>query len=194
MPYSEQDCVEALREAADILGETPSKRQYEDLKLTPAANSILRIMGGWNEAKQAAGLNLIKPGDRQTSEILPKPDGVELPEGYIWEELNPQQRWYYKNREHRVKVKSERKVRLRRWFQKYKRENCECVDCGESHEACIVFHHMDDKEMEVSKMVIQGFGKDRIVAEMESCRTLCANCHRKLHYKEWHSRPVSSQD
>jgi hypothetical protein len=53
---TEADCIDALREAAKELGESPTKAAYEDLGLTPASGTIQRVMGGWNEAKAAAGL------------------------------------------------------------------------------------------------------------------------------------------
>jgi len=52
-------------------------------------------MGGWNEAKGAAGLATnASTGTR----IVPKPDDVELPDGLEWAELSQDQRWYYRNR------------------------------------------------------------------------------------------------
>jgi hypothetical protein len=45
MRPSEAECLEALQEAADVLGESPTKQQYEELGLTPAASTILRVIG-----------------------------------------------------------------------------------------------------------------------------------------------------
>jgi hypothetical protein len=42
---TEHECLRSLREAADILNESPTKAQYEHLKLTPAASTILRVVG-----------------------------------------------------------------------------------------------------------------------------------------------------
>ncbi|WP_236039455.1 homing endonuclease associated repeat-containing protein [Haloarcula salinisoli] len=53
---SADDCIRALREAADRLGESPTKADYEELGLTPASATIQRVMGSWNEVKEAAGL------------------------------------------------------------------------------------------------------------------------------------------
>ena len=49
MPYTEQDCLEALQEARDRLGETPSRSQYEDLDVSPSATTIMRLFDSWNE-------------------------------------------------------------------------------------------------------------------------------------------------
>lgn len=139
-------------------------------------------MGGWNQAKQAAKLETFPEGMRGGPSIQPKPEWVKLPDGYEWHELNPQQRWYYKNREQRVAVKAERKEKLRKWFAEYKRRECSCENCGESHPACLEFHHVGEKRMGVSEMVNTGFAKDKILEEINACRVLCSNCHRKEHY------------
>lgn len=54
--------------------------------------------------------------------------------------------------------------------------------CGETASCCLEFHHMDPstKDDTVSNMV----GKrrwDAVLAEIEKCVVLCANCHRKVH-------------
>ena len=60
---TEAECIEALREAADRLEESPTKETYEELGLQPAASTILRVMGSWNEAKEAAGLETYEQGE-----------------------------------------------------------------------------------------------------------------------------------
>jgi hypothetical protein len=183
MATSEADCLDALREARERLGESPTKQQYEDLGLTPAASTILRVVGGWNEAKEKAGLETYEQGENGGQSIEPKPDCVELPEDKEWETLSGQQRWYYKNRDWRQEVKNQRKARLRRWLYEYKRDECECTQCGESHPACLDFHHVGEKTMDISRMVNHGFSRESIREEMDSCVTICANCHRKEHYE-----------
>jgi hypothetical protein len=56
MRTSEDECLDALREAAEVLEESPTKQQYEELGVTPSSTTIRRIVGGWNEAKEKAGL------------------------------------------------------------------------------------------------------------------------------------------
>lgn len=103
---TEKDGIRALRKATEQLGKSPSKAEYEEMQFTPSSTIIIRIMGRWNEAKQAAQLETVPEGKGGGPPIRPKPDWVELPDGYEWHELNPQQRWYYKNRDHRVAVKT----------------------------------------------------------------------------------------
>lgn len=59
-------------------------------------------------------------------------------------------------------------------------------ECGESHPACIDFHHINpnDKKREVSKMIHCNFALETIKAEIAKCKPMCSNCHRKLHYEE----------
>ena len=71
----------SLREAADRLEASPTKAEYEDLGLTPASATIIRQLGGWNAAKEAAGL---ETNPSTGSRTMPEPDDVELPEGRHW--------------------------------------------------------------------------------------------------------------
>ncbi|WP_232687994.1 homing endonuclease associated repeat-containing protein [Halobacterium zhouii] len=50
--YSEADCLEAIQEAAEILGEEPSYDAYERLDISPSAGTSLAICGTWVEAKE----------------------------------------------------------------------------------------------------------------------------------------------
>lgn len=190
---SEEECIAALRRAADELGESPTKAQYEDLGYTPAHGTIQRILGSWNEAKEAAGLETYKVGgSRQGSGIQPKPDWVDLPEDEEWDELSSHQRWYRKNRDRQAGKKTRRRQRLRRWLDGYKRNECECTRCGEDHPACLDFHHVDEKEVGVAEMVNRAFSRDAILDEISKSEVLCANCHRREHYDL--PGPVDNQD
>ncbi|MUV90520.1 HNH endonuclease [Halapricum sp. CBA1109] len=182
---TEAECIEALREAAERLGESPTTAQYEALGLTPAQATIQRVMGSWNEAKAAAGLETYEQGANGGQGVQPKPDDVDLPPEKSWEELSGNMRWYYKNRERDIAKKDRRRARLRRWLHEYKTDHCECERCEETHPAALDFHHpdADDKEMGVSRMVANGYARERIRAEIDKCDTLCANCHRKEHYE-----------
>jgi len=113
--------------------------------------------------------------------VEPKPDGVEIPESYDWEELTPYQRYYYKNRESEKERTSSRRDELKKWMRELK-DGLECHRCGYGdHPAAIVFHHPGDKREEVGRMVDNGFSKKSIRDEIEKCETLCANCHRIVH-------------
>lgn len=62
---------------------------------------------------------------------------------------------------------------------KYK-NNHPCVDCGESDPRVLEFDHLPEfeKEFNISKAVLEGYGLERIMAEIEKCEVVCANHHR----------------
>jgi hypothetical protein len=71
------------------------------------------------------------------------------------------------------------------WYAELK-DRLACRVCGESHPACIQFHHSDsrEKDMSISDAVRRGWGQARIEREIEKCEVLCANCHAKRHAQE----------
>ena len=77
-----EQCIDALLAATERLGKSPTMAEYDTLKQKPASGTIMRVMGGWNAAKEAAGLPTYDPGEGGGTEIQPKPDSVELPDGY----------------------------------------------------------------------------------------------------------------
>ena len=96
-------------------------------------------------------------------------------------------RWYKRNKHRndvRCKSKTQR-TRVREWFAEWKKGKS-CQTCNESHPACISFHHRDseDKELEISNLVVQGYGIKTIMVEVAKCDVLCHNCHAKLHWEE----------
>lgn len=60
-----------------------------------------------------------------------------------------------------------------------------CKRCDEKHPACLEFHHRDPnaKELNIAHAAKKGWSFDRILREIEKCDVLCANCHRKEHWK-----------
>ncbi|PSQ37951.1 hypothetical protein BRD13_08600 [Halobacteriales archaeon SW_5_70_135] len=180
---TETECIEALQEAARRLGESPTKTEYEKLDIQPSSTTIVRVVGGWNEAKTLANLETYTQKEAGGTEIAPKPGSVEIPDDETWTELTAQQRWYYKNRKRRIAVKDERRVELRQWFRERKRDEHECARCEESRPAALDFHHDGEgKQKGVTQMVNHGYSKTRVEEEISRCTVLCANCHRKEHY------------
>ena len=72
----------------------------------------------------------------------------------------------------------------RKWFDEYKSQ-LRCERCLETHPACLEFHHREPKKKEivVSKALDWGWSIERILTEIAKCDVVCANCHRKLHWK-----------
>lgn len=182
MGTSEGDCLDALREAAERLGESPSKADYEALGLQPASATIIRVVGGWNEAKEQAGLETTPSTG---SRVGPKPENADLPPDTDWADLSVDQRWHYRHVEHNTARTLERRRRLRSWVNDRKER-----DCNVSTPAVLDFHHPspESKEMAIGEMVTHGYGKARLREEMERCVVLCSNCHRKEHA----DRPTSA--
>lgn len=182
MRTSETECLEALREAAEMLGESPTKAEYEELGLTPASATIIRVIGGWNDAKERAGLET-EPSTG--TRVGPKPEGLDLPEDTAWGDLTVDQRWHYRNVSHNAERTLERRARLRQWANERKQATG-CSRCDETEPASLDFHHTEAtrKEMAIGEMITHGYGKEKLRDEMEHCEVLCANCHRREHY-DW---------
>jgi hypothetical protein len=86
----------------------------------------------------------------------------------------------YVVRKNRIRVQ-----KLKEWFIKYK-EQLKCKNCGETHIACLDFHHKNPKEKEInlSSAIYRKWSIKRITAELEKCEVLCCKCHRIYHYNE----------
>ena len=54
-----------------------------------------------------------------------------------------------------------------------------CVDCGQKFPPeCMDFDHLEDKWLNVAKIVSQGYSFDKVLEEITKCELVCANCHR----------------
>jgi hypothetical protein len=181
MGTTEEECLDALREAAERLGESPTKAAYEELGLTPASATIIRVVGGWNEAKEKAGLETYRSNG---SRVQPKPEDVELPDGEEWEELSVDQRWHYRNKDWNTQRTLNRRASIRSWLNDRK-ESIGCERCGVADAPVLEFHHQDpsQKERAINEMVTYGYGKDALRAEIQKCDVLCTNCHRRKHFE-----------
>src|SRR5262245_15649276 len=89
-------------------------------------------------------------------------------------------RWNKKNR-------ASTKQAQRDWLRKLK-ANLVCIRCNENHPACLDFHHRDPaiKDSNIGSLVASRISRSRILSEIEKCDVLCANCHRKEHWNEYH--------
>lgn len=52
--YTKQDCIEALQEAAEELGEEPTQHSYQRLDILPSTATIQARFGSWKAAKAEA--------------------------------------------------------------------------------------------------------------------------------------------
>jgi len=93
-------------------------------------------------------------------------------------------KYYANNRDRFTAYNKKRKSKLFRVLDEIKTKNG-CKKCGENHPACLDFHHRSGskKEEGLSVMVNNLRPLKIILKEIEKCDVLCANCHRKLHWK-----------
>ncbi|MGI8922473.1 MAG: hypothetical protein ACR2HJ_00290 [Fimbriimonadales bacterium] len=103
------------------------------------------------------------------------------------ERLRDYNREYYRrNRKSLLKKQAEKNKRLfesrRKWLVEYKK-TLKCARCEESHPATLTFHHKDEseKDFEIGNALVLGVSLKRLLAEIEKCEVLCANCHAKEH-------------
>ncbi|HEX8846164.1 MAG TPA: hypothetical protein VF791_16060 [Pyrinomonadaceae bacterium] len=95
--------------------------------------------------------------------------------------------YYRRNRQHLLAKQAEKNKKLRekqrQWLIDYKK-GLACVRCGENHPATLQFHHRnhEEKEFEIALYTALGFSKARLLAEIEKCDVICANCHAKEHW------------
>lgn len=88
-----------------------------------------------------------------------------------------------------------RRMERKQWLADILKD-LECVTCGENDSWCLEFHHKDpsQKKGSVSKMNHQMRPKKLVLAEMDKCVLLCANCHRKTHRKLYEDSLQGGQD
>ena len=60
------------------------------------------------------------------------------------------------------------------------KKNLSCVYCGIANPLCIDFDHIDrsSKSATPATMITGGYKWDDVLAEIEKCQPVCANCHR----------------
>jgi hypothetical protein len=98
------------------------------------------------------------------------------------DQLASQRKHYRENKEKYLAKNAKRLAALKAWYKNLK-ANLKCSVCGESHPACLHFHHTNPavKDGSVSSMIGAGAPKKKILVEIAKCIVLCANCHAKLH-------------
>ncbi len=95
--------------------------------------------------------------------------------------------WYQRHKEEVIERRKKNENEIKEWYRDYKRTLC-CMMCGETHPACLQFHHRDrsEKSFSVADMARRPTSKKRIINEIKKCDVLCVNCHAKLHWRETH--------
>ena len=80
------------------------------------------------------------------------------------------------------KYSKERIKRNRARFFKYKK-TLQCRYCGLDDHRVLEFHHVEEKDKEVGRMVNTGYSWKTITKEIKKCIPLCSNCHRIEHWE-----------
>lgn len=57
--------------------------------------------------------------------------------------------------------------------------NHPCEACKEADIVVLEFDHLRDKEFDIAFAISGGYSWSRVSKEIEKCRVLCANCHRR---------------
>jgi predicted HNH restriction endonuclease len=87
--------------------------------------------------------------------------------------------------EENVELTKERATFTRKQRDKFLQEHKSshgCSVCGESRWYCLDYHHRDPSTKSFTIGVNRRVSMEDLLAELEKCDVLCANCHRAVHY------------
>lgn len=160
--YTKQDCIESLKEAKNRLGHDPSQKEYKELDISPSYQTIATKFGRWNLAKEHLNMSINKPSDLKYQDGCPEILDYTEKE---WKELSKNMRFRRRNQARIAKEKM----------------NKGCSNCGYSkNPAALDFHHKnpENKFIDISTMITQGYSKEKIDKEIRKCKVLCSNCHK----------------
>jgi len=87
--------------------------------------------------------------------------------------LANKQRYIDQAAQSKKKVRLEQTTRLLDYFKEHP-----CTDCGQTDPVVLEFDHLRDKSFAIGTALTR-YGWDKIVAEIEKCEVVCANCHRR---------------
>ena len=81
--------------------------------------------------------------------------------------------YYLKNKLKEIDTRKKYSTMIRSWFKEYKK-TLKCSCCGDARHYVLDFHHVDNKNEEVSRLV-SNKSKKKILEEINKCTVLCAN-------------------
>lgn len=97
---------------------------------------------------------------------------------------------------HKLYTKSHYKRNRQQYLNKNKRSNerniefCKrvkslsgCCKCNEQRWWVMQFHHVNDKDHNISTLARSSCSLETLKKELRKCIVLCANCHMDLHHK-----------
>jgi hypothetical protein len=96
---------------------------------------------------------------------------------------NSQHKHYVENKAGYSVRNRTRRAERKKWFFETVLKYLSCSKCPESDPVTLEFHHLDPltKDSDISRMVNEFRSKESILAEIQKCIVVCANCHRKIH-------------
>jgi hypothetical protein len=101
-------------------------------------------------------------------------------------------RYYENNKDKRQSYNKKRLEELRRFLENLKLSK-KCLFCHfASYVTALEFHHLYDKDINISNAVRRGWSKQRILKEVDKCILVCVNCHRKIHHTNLHDSKISA--
>lgn len=72
------------------------------------------------------------------------------------------------------------RFKARRWATEY--AGGKCQSCSyDAYQGNLIFHHLFDKEYEVSRLINGCASWEVILKEINKCVMICANCHGEIH-------------
>jgi hypothetical protein len=92
---------------------------------------------------------------------------------------------YANNKEYYYKRNIRRKEETRQWLASLK-ENTPCSICNSIYpQTAMDWHHRNPKEKSftIAASINCGYGKEKILKEVEKCDLVCAVCHRILEFE-----------
>lgn len=67
-----------------------------------------------------------------------------------------------------------------------------CTDCGIKYPPYVMqFDHLRDKEFQIGNSFT--FSLERVLAEIEKCEVVCANCHAERTHQRWIERRANDE-
>jgi hypothetical protein len=101
-----------------------------------------------------------------------------------WKKENPEKvkEWYRANRNRILAKMATQRQEALQWVIGLKQTQG-CARCRNTDPEVLHFHHLHGKKGHISTMIYTGLPLDKIKTEISKCELLCANCHRKEHWK-----------
>ena len=87
----------------------------------------------------------------------------------------------YNNHKTKTVAKVQERNRLLHADFKELKASLFCEVCGEDAPECLDFHHVDPTQKDAAVSTLIHYGRKKLQEEIEKCKVLCSNCHRKVH-------------